>query len=452
MSPAIKRKKRQPTPHLNYFPWIARVVLLVLFIFFLVVIISYARGYRFSFKDKLIVPTGILAVSSSPAAAKVYVNGELKGVTDLNLTLPADKYTVEVKKEGYTDWKQDVTLKGEIVLSLDAALFPKNPSLSPLTNLGIIKAVPADQTDAVMLFTQTGDAEKDGIYMFDADKKPLSLFPPLRLLMLKQNLPADIDFANSTTYFDPDFKQAIVEFTTPTASYAYLMTLSDENAQPFDVTTSKNAILDAWNTDKNKEILKILETFPKDIRPIASDSFHIISFSPDKTKMLYQANEQLTLPRVVIPPLIGSNQTQEERILKKDALYIYDKKEDKNFAIPLQFEQLQDLAESGRNLPTLTPTPTPFNRFGISPTPGLSSIQLKDVTPILWYPDSRHLGVLQEREIVVLDYDGTNRRPVYAGPFEKNFFLITKDSRLFVLTNLNPQYNQFPDIYEVGSK
>lgn len=447
----VQKKSSHPT-FLAYIPLLIRLFIFILFAIFLVGIIAYARGYRISIKDRLLVPSGILAITSNPKAAKVYVNGELKGVTDLNLTLPADQYTVEVKKDGYTDWKQNVSLKGEIVMSLDAALYPKNPSLSPLTSLGIVKAVPIDQTDNVMIFAQNGDAEKDGIYIFDSSKKPLSFFPPLRLMVLKQSLPADVDFTKSTIYFDPDFKQSIIEFTTPTTSYAYLVALDTENATPFDVTTSKNAILDAWNVQKNDDIIKILETFPKEIRPIASDSFHIISFSPDKTKMLYQVDKPLTLPRVIIPPLIGSNQSPEARELKPNALYLYDKKEDKNFPIPFEFQKLQNIVESAQNLPTRVPTPTPRPLFGTSPSPAISTPLLKDTSPILWYPDSRHLGILQEREILIIDYDGTNQRTVYAGPFEKDFFLITTDGRLFILTNLNPQYNQFPDIYEVGIK
>ncbi len=437
---------------LGYMPFVLRLVLLGVFIVLLIAIIAYARGYRFSMKDRLVVPSGILAVSSSPKAAKVYVNGELKGVTDLNLTLPADQYTVEVKKDGYTDWKQDVTLKGEIVLTLDAALFPKNPSLSPLTNLGIIKAIPVDQTDNVMIFTQNNDPLKDGIYIFDANKKPLSFFPPLRLLALKQNFPIDVDFSKSTIYFDPDFKQSIVEFSTATNNYAYLFSLDAENVMPFDVTTSENAILDAWNTQKNLELVKILETFPREIRPIASDSFHIISISPDKTKMLYEAKYPATLPRVIIPPLIGSNQTQEERDLQANNLYLYDKKEDKNFHLPFEFQKLQKILETAQNLPAPTLTLTPTPPIGISPTQEISTLALSEISPILWYSDSKHLGILQEHEIVVIDYDGTNRRTVYAGPFQKDFFLVTTDDRLFVLTNLNSQYNQFPDIYEVGTK
>jgi hypothetical protein len=167
--------------------------------------------------------------------------------------------------------------------------------------------------------------------------------------------------------------------------------------------------------------------------------------------VLYQALRPVTLPPVITPPLIGSNQTPEERILRTNTLYVYDKKEDKNFPIPYSLQELEKIAYQKKVVPTLTPTLSPL----LTPTAGkiipiISSTSLNEVLPILWHPDSKHLGILQEKEIIMIDYDGTNKRTVYSGPFEKDFFLVTRDGSLTILTNLNPQYNQYADLYDVG--
>ncbi|HRN70245.1 MAG TPA: PEGA domain-containing protein, partial [Candidatus Woesebacteria bacterium] len=154
---------------------IPKILFLTIFIVILVGVIAYARGYRFNFKEGTVTSTGILSVNSFPKPAKVYVNGELQGATDINLTLPFGQYTVEVKKDGYTSWKKTVSLKGEIVMSLDVHLFPKNPSLTPLTNLGIVKAIPVGTTDKIILFSQTGDVEKDGIYLFESSQRTIAI-------------------------------------------------------------------------------------------------------------------------------------------------------------------------------------------------------------------------------------------------------------------------------------
>jgi hypothetical protein len=368
-------------------------------------------------KKKSLSSTGILAISSFPKAAKVYINNELKGVTDENVGLPPGSYNVEIKKEGYTSWSKKVTLKGELVISLDALLFPLNPSLSPLTNLGVVKAVPLDQTDRILLFTDNSDELKDGIYIFDAGKKPLSLLAPLKRIILKKNFPQTFDFATVTTFLSPDFKQAIVEFPIgKTEVFAYLLSLEDENKTIFDITNSKETLFDAWAKEKTLDQLKILETYPKEVEKIASDSFHIITFSPNETKLLYEVQKPVTLPLGINPPLIATNQTKEVRTLQKNHLYIYDRKEDKNFEISL--------------IPT-----TNYQ---------LSSIQ--------WYPDSKHLVFRDNKRIIVMDYDGGNKQTIYSGPFDESFFTVTSDGSLVILSNLNPETNKFPDLYAVGIK
>lgn len=389
--------------------FINRLLVIIIFFAILIGVIALARGYRVDLKKKSLNPTGILAVSSTPKPAKIYIDGALAGATDMNITLPPGNYQVEIKKEGYTSWNKKVNLKGELVISLDALLFPANPSLSPLTNLGIIKAVPLDQTEKIIVFAE------DGIYLFEASKKPLSIIPPLKLIMAKKNLPEKTDFASSYVYLSPDFKQAIFEFAkSKNETVSYLLSLEEENKTLFDTTDSKNALLDAWTKEKERNDLKILETFPREIAKVASDSFHILSFSPNETKILYQASRSVVLPLALIPPLIAANQTQDSRALKKDSLYVYDKKEDKNFEISIPASIFQPPAS------------------------------------ILWFPDSKHLVFVEGKKISVVDYDGTNRQSVYSGPLESSFFTTTSDGTLIILANLNPEVNKFPDVYAVG--
>lgn len=404
---------------------VVRIILVLTFGLVLTGVIAYARGYRPDFQKKTFSSTGIIAVSAYPRASKIYINGELKGVTDYNITLPSGHYQVEVKKEGYTGWKKNITLKGELVETLDILLFPINPSLTPLTNLGISKAVPIGLTDRLLIFSDNDSVEKDGIYVFEPGRKTISFLPPLKLIIAKTNLPADLEFKDITTSFSPDFKQVIIDFGN---SYSYLLSLDEENiTDPFDVTNSKIALLDAWHTERQLEIVKILETFPKEVRKIATDSFNIISFSPDKNKVLYVSSAEATLPSAITPPLIASNQTQQTRTLIKDQLYVYDKKEDKNFHIQIPPNQLPDTDSI-----TDSENPTVIGN------------------DINWFPDSQHLVLNEKIRIAVIDYDNTNKQIVYSGPFDPSFIAVTGDGKLLVLTNFNTRINNLPDVYAVG--
>jgi hypothetical protein len=364
--------------------------------------------------------TGIIAVSSSPQTAQVYVNGVLKGVTDLHLTLPHGKYNIEVKKEGYTSWKREVVLKGELVVTADATLFPLNASLTPLTTIGISQVVSIDKTDKALLFVDNGEVEKDGIYVFDQTKRTFSLFPPLKLLVSKKLFPEDIHLKDASLIFSPDFKQGIVVFKRAEDSISYLISLEDENTQLFEVTSSQSSLEKEWDKERALETGRLLEIFPREFAKIASDSFHIISLAPDKSKILYEAKQKITIPYVIEPRLVATNQTPEERSIQLDELYVYDRKEDRNYHILLS-EASEKMRQAGQ-------------------------------TVLAWFPDSRHLVEHEGDKISIVEYDDTSKQIIYSGPHEGSFFDVTSDSKLLILANLNPQYNKTPDIYAVGIK
>jgi hypothetical protein len=277
------------------------------------------------------------------------------------------------------------------------------------------------------------------------------------LLILKKYLPVDVDFGNADIHFSPNSQQAIFDFATPTTTYSYLFNIGEETTEPFDISPTRDSLLQAWNIEKNKEITKILETFPKAMRPLALSEFEIIDFSPDQTKVLYQARSNFTLPLAITPPVIGANQTPEARSLQAGKLYVYDKKEDKNYLIPWNEKDVESTPTKYKVSPGTvdvqhvfaTPTSVP-NVFSLTPTPPFVPLYSEKEFPIIWHSDSKHLSIQKNKQIVMIDYDGENERTIYSGPFEKDFFFITNSGKLYVLSNLNPQNNQYDDLYEIG--
>lgn len=395
-------------------------IILIFFSLLLIATIAYARGYRIDVQKGTMTSTGIIAVSSSPQAAQVYVNGALSGVTDLHLTLPHGKYVIEVKKEGYTSWKREVVLKGELVVTADATLFPLNASLTPLTTVGISQVISIDKTDKALLFVENGDLEKDGIYVFDQTKRTFSLFPPLKLVVSKKLFPEDISLIDASVLFSPDYKQGVVMLKRGEDTVSYLVSLEEENTQLVEMTSSQASLEKVWNEERTLENTRLLEIFPTKLSKIASDSFQIISLSLDKTKILYEAKQDITLPYVIEPRLVASNQTPEERSIKVTELYVYDRKEDRNYLI--------SLPEASKKM------------------------RLAGQVSLLWYPDSRHLVKHEGNMISIVEYDDTARQIIYSGPHEGPFFDVVSDGKLLILANLNPQFNKTPDIYAVGIK
>lgn len=408
---------------------IFRTILGIAFIVVLVSLIAYARGYRFDLSQRELDSTGIIVASSFPNAANIYLNGELFGATNENIIIEPGTYDVEITKDGYTSWRKQLTVRGELVVKADALLFPRNPSLSPVTSLGVVNVVTSSSNDRVMFMSQTGDEEKDGIYVLESSRNPLSSVNQAKLLVPKTSLPFSADLSQTTVEFSPDEREAIVsiysgvdedasENAEPVLLGIYLLNIDETTEQPFSITPSVQTIRTAWEVESAELLDRKIQTFKKALPEIITASFDVIAFSPDEEKILYRATETTTLPLIIEPRLIATNQTEETRTINQGDIYVYDSTEDKNFRILGQDENY------GENL--------------------------------FWYIDNAHLVRLRPDEdgnltrIAISDYDGTNLVDVYTGPFEQEFLGLTRDGKLLILTNFNARSGELPDIYTVG--
>ena len=430
---------------------ITRVVTIVFFMISSVTIIAFARGYRLDIANSTLTSTGLVSVASVPRTAKVYVNGELKGITDLNLNLSPGEYIFTVSKEGYFPWQKRVKIRGEIVQSLAATLYPITSSLTPLTNIGIAKAIPlGTQSDKVILFSSkksllvdtpapsSSEAElvgaEAGIYIYDAGRRMVSLLPNLQKIISYTDIDPDVAPKDLDFILAPDGKQMAVfvldpnranptpsihhteyypKYEVPTTYLkAVLVNIDDSNVGPLNITDTVESLIDAWTQKKEKQLLTLTGSLEKPLGAFIKNNSRILDISPDKTKVLYEATATATLQPILATPLIGSNQTKEFRTLEKKQVYVYDIKEDRNYLV--------------------------------------SDKKLNVRNRIIFHPNSKNIVFDEGKSINIADFDGLNKQKVYSGPFDTLFFAMVSDGRLLILTNLNPELNVYGDLYAIG--
>lgn len=73
------------------------------------------------FDKEQAAPIALLQVSSEPQGADLYIMGDYKGRTPMDVSMPLGDYRVRLTMDGYYDWQRDVHLKqaGEIPLSAE---------------------------------------------------------------------------------------------------------------------------------------------------------------------------------------------------------------------------------------------------------------------------------------------------------------------------------------------
>jgi len=379
-------------------------------------VILYGKGYRLTpDQGKIgVVETGLLVATSRPDGAGVFINSHLTSATDSTINLSPGEYNVKIVKEGYFSWEKKIKIQKELVSKAEALLFTTAPKLESITDSGVANPV-LDPSGTQIAFTVASQsARKNGVYILDMSAKPI--------LTLQSALTQIADdttdtFSQSELSWSPDGKEILASVSGRLNTKTTYLLKKEFNQNSRDVTATLQETDALWKKQKEDKEQSRIAGLPTKLQDLIFENFTLLSWSLDETKMLYQASRSATLPIIVTPPLIGTNPISDERALKKGHIYVYDIKEDKNFEIDI----VRQLADQG------------------SPA-------------LIWFPDSKHLILVNNRQINIMEYDGANKTVIYAGPFIGDFVAPWPDgSKIVILTNLGNQ-NIPPNLYTIGLK
>lgn len=406
----------------RYYKTILSLGTAVILVAVTIAIILYAKGYRF--ENRGISETGQIVLKSEPDAAAVFINNKFVAATNSTLNLPPGEYTVRIVKDGYAAWEKKLKIEKEVVTATDAILFQAVPELRRITTTGALNPVASiDKTKiAYGVASSSAYPPNNGVYVASISDSKGIFFGGGTQYVIKDT--PEVSYSEGKFLFSPDGKQLLVYFPTTLASgelrgasppeqnseiygnvnltnltSAYLLDATRQsNGDAPDVSFSLGDTLNSWQKEKDQDSLNQFNLLKKNLQKIASSSMEIRDFTVDESKFIYQAKRDFELPLILNPRIVGANSISENRSAVKGHFYVYDIKEDKNYEIV---------------------------------SPGDSEPQ--------WLDTSRHYMTVEDHKIFITEYDGQNRKTVYAGPFDKNFVTPTANgNRIFFLTSLSP--------------
>lgn len=172
----------------------------------------------------------------------------------------------------------------------------------------------------------------------------------------------------------------------------FILDADRPNSEPRDITPTLSATLQTWEEDiKSKEIARIENIADKDFSKIASDSA-FLKWSPDEAKFIARLPDGQA----------GKDHTSD--------LKTYDLEERKEYLLP-------------------------------------------KAKVHFWLPDSRHIIMVEDSAISLIDYDGTNKAVIYAGNFLDNFVFPWPDSsRLVIISSFPTPTASEPNLYGINLK
>lgn len=380
--------------------------LVLLFLFFgTAIVVLYGRGYRFGFDSGRpdLAGTGILVTTSQPNGASVYINGHLTTATDNTINLAPSTYDVKIAKEGYRPWEKSIKVEKEAVSKAEALLFPTAPKLESITSLGANNPVADPSLTRIAYTVSSQSAKKNGLYILDTTQRPI-----LTLQSSSTQIADDTfdRFSKAKIRWSPDGSEILADV----GSTVYRLDTNKLNDNPKDVTETMSSVLSVWAKDSQDKTKARLDSLKPALALMIRENMAHLYWSADDTKVIYNASKSATLPFIIVPRLIGTNSTDEDRSIKENQPYIYDVAEDRNYKLNA------------------------------------------DSTHVQWLPDSKHLLFVHDKKIDVMEYDGTNQTTVYAGPFvDDSVFPSQSISKVVLLTNLGNS-DIPPNLYTLSLK
>lgn len=389
-------------------------------------VILYATGYRIGFGKGAprLAKTGILNVSSVPKGAQVYVNDHPTIATDNSINLTPGQYSVKIAKDGYYDWQKNFQIQEEVVSNADAVLFPKAPTLQSISTFGIESPVvdPSGTKLAFKIASQSA-ARRNGIYVLDMTSNGFPVLAGQSTSTLIVNDTID-NFSQAQISWSPDGQQLLASVSGELGPTYYLLRANTFNDNPQDVTATLDSVQQGWEAERQDKQTAQLKALKPAVQQYAKQNFRIISWSPDDTKILYQASESAQMPIFLQPRRIGNNLLYERRDLEKGGIYVYDTKEDINTRL---IGATSPFCPDEADLTTCA-------------------------TPFTWFPDSDHLVYVHDKKIDIVEDDGSNETTIYAGPFIEPFVYPWPDgSKIVIMTNLG-NTSIPPTLYTIGLK
>jgi len=359
-------------------------------------VIFYARGYRFDKETLRFRPNGLLVIKSDPTGAQVFINGDLKTATDTTLSLLPGVYDISVRKDGSLPWSKRLTIEKEVVTLAYVALFRVAPSLTAVTFEGALNPVSSSDYSKIA-YAVPGS----GLFLIETADLPLGFSRDPRRL-------TDGDLTQASWEFSPDGRQIML-----TGQFGVFLldsgSFTPQNAR-VNISSRKEAVLGEWETLKKNKLSAQLKNLPEELADMLQRKASAVTFSPDDTKILYTASSSASLKENLIKAPPGSSTQKQERNIEAGKTYVYDIKEDRNFRV----------ADEG--------------------------------VSVRWFPTSKHLVLAEAGQVVIVDYDGTNRQPVYSGSYiAPHAYPYLNSSKILILTNLGAGAS-IPNLYSLGLK
>lgn len=236
-------------------------------------------------------------------------------------------------------------------------------------------------------------------------------------------------------------------------------TLSPDGSKlSFVVPSGKKAGVWVWTMAKNQPIAFVRSSEPHQIATSTTADFSkaILKFSPDSKQILATVgsnyylldSESLNTEPRDITAILNSTQkaweddTKDKDLTRIDTIIDINTKKIASESAFLSWSPDETKFMAGKNA---------SSELKVYDLEDRKQYSLPAAQSLVWLPDSRHIILVEESSISLVDFDGTNKAVIYAGKFEDSFVFPWPDSsRLVMVSSFPTPTASEPNLYGIN--
>jgi hypothetical protein len=431
--------------------WKRRIFLTIAFSLFFViapVLVFYAIGYRYDFKNNAFKKIGMLIIESKPNNADIFLNDQHKEQSPKRIkNLVPDEYDVKVEKENYIPWKKKMSVESKSVTwASNIKLFLKNPEITflPSVELDSFSSSPNKK----LIIGISSDSKNFGLWLNNPKSEDtIKLFPiSVENFAISKN-----DYKNlsiSDIKWSPDNKKIIFSLKNKlNGSLKYFLLdinrpeniISLNNSFNFEIKNIK------WNNNSDtiyfisRNNLYFIDINTKTIsKPLVKD---VIDYDLESNNIIYTTKEKKEI--LLIKTSKNEGEKKVLMHLPEDEIFIFKSGKQGNVAILFKNKKKLYLIDGESDTPKLINENTKNFKWSegkkkllyfsenevwfYAPKDKAEEVYSgykynesnlltrysTEIKEVLWYPDEEYITITLEDSIKIIELDERDKRNLF---------------------------------------
>lgn len=268
------------------------------------ILVYIASGYGFNRSTGEVTQNGLLFVDAHPQQATMYINGQDRGQTDGRFVLEAGNYNLELKRDGYRNWKRDFTLEGrKIVRLVYPFLFPQKLTSTDIQTFSTQPDMVSESPDRrwIVMHDTTNPTQFRVLDTSDDELQITTVTIPNGVLAGRVGTMEMVEWST-------DNRHVLLKYTYQ-GGFDYIVFDREEPAQTYNITqTFGKAYGNVTLRDKKFDLLYLHDTSTGDLfsanakdKTVEKVLEKVVAFWPYKdTTLLYTTNTDAPADKTIL--------------------------------------------------------------------------------------------------------------------------------------------------------